>query len=69
MFSMVFHLQTDGQMDCVNGVLNQYFNNFTTAEQRDWADYVGQLEFSYNATIHLATKQPPFKVAYGVDPL
>ena len=40
-----------------------------SAEQLDWADYVGLVEFSYNAATHLTTKQLPFKVAYGVDPL
>ena len=40
-----------------------------SADQRDWADYVGLVEFSYNAASHSATKQSPFKVAYGVEPL
>ena len=40
-----------------------------SADQRDWTEYVDLAEFSYNATTHLATKQPPFKVAYGVKPL
>ena len=40
-----------------------------SANQRDWGDYVGLVEFSYNAATHSATKQSPFKVAYGVEPL
>jgi hypothetical protein len=40
-----------------------------SADQRDWVDYVGLAEFSYNSATHLATKQSLFKVAYGVDPL
>jgi hypothetical protein len=53
----------------VNGVLNQYLRNFVSADQRDWADYVGLAEFSYNSATYSVTKQSPFKVAYGVDPL
>ena len=68
-FSTAFHPQTDGQTERVNGVLNQYLRNFVSADQRDWADYVGLAEFSYNAATHSATKQSPFKVAYGVEPL
>ena len=68
-FSTAFHPQTNGQTEWVNGVLNQYLRNFVSADQRDWADYMGLAEFSYNAATHSATKQSPFKVAYGVEPL
>jgi hypothetical protein len=68
-FSTAFHPQTDGQTERVNGVLNQYLRNFVSADQRDWVDYVGLAEFSYNAATHSATKESPFKVAYGVEPL
>ena len=68
-FSTAFHPQTDGQTERVNGVLNQYLRNFVSADQRDWVDYVGLAEFSYNAATHSATKQSPFMVAYGVEPL
>ena len=36
-----------------------------SADQRDWTDYVGLAEFNYNVAMHSATKEPPFKVAYG----
>jgi hypothetical protein len=32
-------------------------------------DYVGLAEFNYNAATYLATKESPFKVAYGMEPL
>ena len=68
-FSTTFHPQTDGQTEQVNGVLNQYLRNFVSADQKDWADYVGLAEFSYNAVTHSVIKQSSFKVAYGVEPL
>ena len=64
-FSTAFYPQTDGQTEWVNGVLNQYLRNFVSADQRDWTDYVGLVEFSYNAVTHSMTKQSPFKVRSG----
>ena len=68
-FSTALHPQTDGQTERVNGVLNQYLRNIVSAYQRDWTDYVGLAESSYNAVMHSTTKQSPFVVAYEVDPL
>ena len=48
---------------------NERWGFVNDTDQRDWADYVGLAEFSYNAATHSATKQSLFKVAYGVDPL
>jgi hypothetical protein len=43
-------------MERVNGVLNQYLRNLVGADQQNWADYVGQKEFSRNVVMHLTTK-------------
>ena len=40
-----------------------------SADQQDWMDYVSLMGFNYNITIYLATKQLPFKLAYGMEPL
>jgi hypothetical protein len=68
-FNTTSHPQADGQTEHVNGVLNQYLRNFMSANQGDWADYVGLAEFSYNVATDSATKQSFFKVAYRVDML
>lgn len=64
-FSTTIHPQTKH----LNGDLNQYLKNYVSVDQHDWADCVGTAEFSYNEARHSATKQSPFNVAYGVDPL
>lgn len=47
----------DGQTKHMNGILNQNcLKNFVSADQQDWADYVGLVEFSYNVTMQSATK-------------
>jgi hypothetical protein len=66
-FNTTFHPQTYGQTKQVNGVSNQYLKNFVNADQCDWVDYVGLAEF--NIATHLVTKELPFKVAYGGEPL
>ena len=50
-FSMASHSQTVGEMERVNGVLNQYLRNLVNVDQKDWADNVGRVEFS-NALGH-----------------
>ena len=37
-----------------------------SADQGDWADYVGRVEFSCNVATHLLTKGSSFMVAYEV---
>jgi hypothetical protein len=34
-FSMTFHLQTNGQIERVNGILNYYFKNYMVVNHRD----------------------------------
>ena len=65
-FSTAFHSQMVGKTERVNGVLKQYLRNLVGADQRDWADYVGRAEFSYNVAMHLATKGSSLMLAFGV---
>jgi hypothetical protein len=34
-FSTTFHLETNGQMEGVNGILNQYLWNYVGGDHRD----------------------------------
>jgi hypothetical protein len=68
-FSMAFLFQTNGQTMHINGVLNQYLRNYVSVDQRDWANYVGLLEYSNNAVTHSMTKKLSFKAAYKMNSL
>ncbi|KAL2613367.1 hypothetical protein R1flu_025059 [Riccia fluitans] len=67
-FSTVFHPQTDGQMEKMNLVLNQYLQNFVSTDQRGWAEWLSSAEFCYNSTKHSAIEESPFLLAYGHEP-
>jgi hypothetical protein len=66
-FSIVFHLQTDGQIESVSMILNQYFCNYIASDHKDWGDHIGLAEFCYNSTKHSTTKTNPFELALGVE--
>ena len=66
--SMVFHSQTDGQMERVNQELKQYLRMFINHRQEQWPDWLEIAEFAYNNKVYLSTKTLPFKTNYGQDP-
>ena len=65
-FSTALHSQMDGKTERVNGVLKQYLRNLVGADQGNWVDDMGSVEFNYNVGMHLATKEFPLVIAYGV---
>jgi hypothetical protein len=66
-FNTTFHSQTNGQMEKVNGVLNQYFKNYVDADLKDWDEHLGLVEFCYNSTMHSTTKMSMFELALGKE--
>jgi len=63
-----FHPQTDGQTERVNQELEQYLRMFIDYRQKQWPDWLGIAEFTYNNKVHSSTKMSPFKANYGQDP-
>jgi len=66
--STAFHPQTNGQTERTNATLEQYLRCFTNYQQDDWSSLLPMAEFSYNNTIHSATKQTPFFALLGYHP-
>jgi transposase InsO family protein len=58
--SLAFHPQTDGRMERVHQVLEQYLRCTINYQQDDWTSYFPLVEFAYNNTIHASTRQMPF---------
>ena len=63
-----FHPQSDGQIERINQILEQYLRMFTTRRQNDWADLLPIPEFAYNNSVHSATGFSPFYATYGYNP-
>ncbi|KAL5736046.1 hypothetical protein ACOSQ2_030834 [Xanthoceras sorbifolium] len=66
--SSSYHPQTDGQTEVVNQTLEQYLRCFAGDQPRKWMDRLPWAEFSYNTSLHSATKTTPFEVVYGIQP-
>jgi hypothetical protein len=46
--STTFHLETDGQMEHVNAVLEQYLSAYVFHQQDDWSLWLPLAEFTTN---------------------
>jgi len=55
-------------MERINQELEQYLRVFIDHRQKQWPDWLGTAEFTYNNKIYMATKISPFKANYGQDP-
>ncbi|KAK3006442.1 hypothetical protein RJ639_017437 [Escallonia herrerae] len=62
-------VQTDGQTERVNALLECYLRHFVSANQTDWARLLNVAQFSYNLMRSEATNQSPFEIAIGQQPL
>lgn len=66
--STAFHPQTDGQVERINALLEDYLRHFCTEEQDDWSQWLPIAEFSYNNTPSSSTKLSPFFSQQGFHP-
>ncbi len=66
--SMVFHPQTDGQIEHVNQEIEKYLRIFVNYQQTDWSDWLPLAEFAHNNQVHSTTGKSPFMVLYGRNP-
>jgi hypothetical protein len=60
--STAYHLQTNGQTECVNQELEQYICLFVNEHQDNWDELIPMAEFQYNNHIHSMTQTIPFMV-------
>jgi len=63
-----WHSQTDGQMERVNQVLEQYLRIFVSNRQDNWSSLLQTASFSYNNSLHSAISMSPFYANYGFHP-
>ncbi|MBW0548785.1 hypothetical protein O181_088500 [Austropuccinia psidii MF-1] len=66
--STSYNLETAGQTERVNQILEQYHWMYVSYHQYDWNTWLPLSEFAYNDSDHSSTKQSPFFTVYGRDP-
>ncbi|MBW0557748.1 hypothetical protein O181_097463 [Austropuccinia psidii MF-1] len=60
--STAYHLETDGQTERVNQILEQYLCMYVSYHQDDWNTWRPLAEFSYNNSDHSSKKQSHFSL-------
>ena len=66
--STAFHPQTDGQIEQMNTVMEQYLQSYVNYIQDDWTDWLPIAEFASNNHISETAAVSPFFVKPGYDP-
>ena len=64
----MFYLQTDGQTERANQVLERYLRCFVTECQDHWVNLLNKAEFVYNSHPNASTKMIPFEALMGYSP-
>src|SRR5260221_9916704 len=67
-FTSGYHLEGDGQMECLNQVLEQYLQAYTNYQQDDWSSLLPLAEFTYNNATNETTGVSPFFANKGYHP-
>ena len=65
--SSAYHLETDGQTERVNQVIEDMLRSYCNQEPRLWLKFLPFVEFAYNSSVHRSLGMSPFKALYGQD--
>ena len=60
-----YHLQTDGQNQRVNQVLEELLRMYVMDKLGKWEDYLHLVEFAYNNNFQVSAYMSPFEIMYG----
>src|SRR6266436_322671 len=67
-FTSGYHPEGDGQMECLNQVLEQYLRAYMNYQQDDWSSLLPLAEFAYNNATNEMTGVSPFFANKGYHP-
>jgi len=68
-FSTTCHPQTDGQTEVVNRTLGTLLRVLVKKNAKAWDVLLAHTKFAYNRSPNRTTKETPFKIVYGQDPI
>jgi hypothetical protein len=63
--NLAYHLQTDGQTERVNQILEDMLRACVMEHQGSWEKNLPWAKFSYNSSYQESLKMAPFEVLYG----
>ena len=66
--STAFQLQTDGQTEQTNGILEQYLRAYVNYQLDKWHELLPMAEFAYNYGYQEIIRTTPFYANYGIHP-
>jgi len=66
--STSFHLETDGQPERVNQLLEQYLRSYCSYQQDDWVSLLPFAEHAYNISLSESAEASPFEINNGFAP-
>jgi hypothetical protein len=64
-FSSAYHLQTDGQTERTNQILENMLRSCALKYGKSWDKSLPYAEFSYNNSYQASIKMAPYEVLYG----
>jgi hypothetical protein len=68
-FTLGYHLEGDGQMECIYQTLEQYLQIYCNFQQNNWHSLLPITEFCYNNTPSSTTGVLPFFANKGYNPV
>ena len=70
-YSTAFHPQTQGIVERMNAVIGQMLRCTIHAmnEDREWKKLLPMIELAINSSVNRSTRQTPFFLNYGFDPV
>ena len=67
--STAYHPQTDGQTERTNQEIEAYLRIYCGRNPENWTNHLTDIEFAHNQRTHTTTRQSPFSLIMGYNPL
>ncbi|XP_075722202.1 uncharacterized protein LOC142765319 [Rhipicephalus microplus] len=64
-----YHPQCNGAVECLNQILIMIMSHYMSEAQRDWDKWLPFATFAYNTAFHECTKDSPYYLLFGRDPV
>ena len=68
-FTSSYHLQCDGFVECISGVIMQTITVCVASDYKDWDTYHPSSTYAYNTSLSEETDKTPFFLTYGHKPV